>query len=181
MRIAAVYAKAIHARRLWWPEGAYFGAARAKTMSFFDIDAIRHERLRRFHDYWRGKRRGDALPGRADIDPLEFPWALGFVTLHDVLPDGDFRVRLDATKATDFFGTDLTGTRLSAHRDRDMAGKMVQTLTYVARTRAPLVIDRDFAIQNRYWRYQSLMLPFAADGKNVDMLASVLGYDGGGD
>jgi len=25
------------------------------------------------------------------------------------------------------------------------------------------------------------MLPFAADGKTVDMVASVLGYDGGGD
>lgn len=156
----------------------YFGAARAKTMTYFDPDAIRHARLRRFYDYWSAKRRGGALPGRADIDPLEFPWALGYVTLHDVLPDGDFRVRLDATKAVEFFGIELTGTRLSAYHDRDMAAKMVQTLTYVARTRAPLVVARDFAIQNRYWRYQSLMLPFAADGKNVDMLASVLGYGG---
>jgi len=150
-------------------------------MPDFDPDAIRHERLRRFYAYWRAKHRGDALPGRAQIDPLEFPWALGYVTLHGALPDGDFHVRLDATKAVDFFGIDLTGMRLSAHPDRDMAEKMAQTNLHVVRTRAPLVVDRDFAIRNRHWRYQSLMLPFAADGKTVDMIASVLSYDGGGD
>jgi hypothetical protein len=156
-------------------------AARAKTMTKFDPDAIRHERLRRFHDYWHAKRRGDALPGRADIDPLEFPWALGYVTLHDVLPDGDIRVRLDATKAVEFFGVDLTGMRLSAHRDRNMGAKMAQSFTHVADTRTPLLLDRDFLSQNRNWRYQALVLPFAADGKAVDMVASVLSYDGGGD
>ncbi|MCA3260784.1 MAG: PAS domain-containing protein [Telmatospirillum sp.] len=147
-------------------------------MPAFQPDAIRHERLRRFYAYWRSKHRGDALPGRAQIDPLEFPWALGYVTLHDTLPNGDFRVRLDATEAVAFFGVDLTGTVLSTHHDREMAEKMMETLTHVARTRAPLVLDREFAIQNRYWRYQSLMLPFATDGKTVDMLASVLGYGG---
>jgi hypothetical protein len=159
----------------------FFGAARAKTMTYFDPDAIRHARLRRFHDYWHGKRRGGALPGRADIDPLEFPWALGYVTLHDVLPDGDFRVRLDATKAVEFFGIELTGTRLSAHRDGEMGARMAQTLANVIGARAPLLLARDFPMRNRYWRYESLMLPFAADGKTVDMVASVLGYDGGGD
>lgn len=150
-------------------------------MTQFDPAAIRHARLRRFHDYWQGKRRGDALPGRADIDPLEFPWALGYVTLHDVLPDGDFRVRLDATKAVDFFGVDLTGTVLSAHRDREMGKMMAQTFAHVVGTRAPVLIDRDFLARDRYWRYQSLMLPFAADGKNIDMLASVLSYEKGED
>ena len=159
----------------------YFEAARAKTMTNFDPAAIRHERLRRFHDYWHGKRRGDALPGRADIDPLEFKWALGYVTLHDVLPDGDIQVRLDATKAVEFFGADLTGTRLSAHRDSEMGTMMAQTFAHVIGKRAPLLLERDFKTQNRYWRYQSLVLPFAGDGKNVDMVASVLSYDGGGD
>jgi hypothetical protein len=158
-----------------------FETAHAKAMTHFDPDTIPHARLRRFHDYWHGKRRGDALPGRADIDPLEFKWALGYVTLHDVLPDGDIRVRLDATKAVEFFGVDLTGTRLSAHRDGEMGAMMAQTFAHVIGKRAPLLLERDFKARNRYWRYQSLMLPFAADGKNVDMLASVLSYDGGGD
>ena len=149
-------------------------------MTDFDPDAIGHERLRRFYGYWRSKRRGDALPGRADIDPLEFPWALGYVTLHDILPDGDFRVRLDATKAVEFFGVDLTGMRLSAHRDREMAAKMAQTFAKVIGTGAPLLVERDFLARDRYWRYQSLVLPFAADGKKIDMIASVLSHEGGG-
>lgn len=30
-------------------------------------------RLRRFYDYWQSKHRGECLPGRQDIDPLEIP------------------------------------------------------------------------------------------------------------
>ena len=151
------------------------------TMLQFGLDMIRHERLQRFYAYWRAKHRAESLPGRADIDPLEFSWALGYVTLHDVLPSGDIRVRLDGTKAADFFGVDLTGTMLRAHRDRDMAEMMMQSFAHVIETRVPLLLSRDFLAQNRYWRYQSLVLPFAADGERIDMIASVLSYDGGGD
>ena len=147
----------------------------------FDPDAIQHPRRRRFFEYWRSKQRNNAFPGRADIDPLEFPWALGYVSLYDVLADGEFRCRLDATNAAMFFDNDLTGTWLSAHCNLAIGAMMVATFTHVVGIRAPLLASRDLLVQNRVWRYQSLVLPFAADGEKVDMVASVLSYDGGGD
>jgi hypothetical protein len=158
--------------------GNYFEAARATTMPEFDPAKIQSARLRRFYDYWRAKHREGALPGRADIDPVEFAWALGFVSLYDMLPDGDVRVRVDASKAVEFFGQDLTGTLLSAHPDPAMSTMMVRTLAQIARTRMPIAIRRDFEMHNRDWRYEALIVPFAADGQTVDMLASVLSYEG---
>lgn len=145
-------------------------------MQNFDPAAIQSPRLRRFHGYWAGKMRGARLPSRADIDPVEFPWALGFVSLYDVGPDGEIRVRLDASGAVDFFGNDLTGLLLRAHPQPDFGAIMQRTLGGVVSARAPLVLQREVELHARFWRYETLLLPFAADGIAVDMIASVLDY-----
>jgi hypothetical protein len=146
-------------------------------MTDFDPATIRHRRLRRFYEYWAGKCRDGKLPGRADIDPVDFAWALGYVTLVDRLSDGDFRVRLDASMAADFFGVDLTGKRLSEFTERGLTVLMSKTMLHLVATRAPLRVDRDVEFDHRRWRYESLVLPFAADGENVDMIASVLAME----
>jgi len=145
-------------------------------MTNFDPAAIQSPRLQRFHGYWAGKRRGGSLPGRADIDPVEFPWALGFVSLYDVLPGGDIRVRLDASQAVAFFGPDLTGLSLGAHPQPEFGAIMRRTLGGVVADRAPLVLQRELELHARYWRYEVLLLPFAADGRTIDMIASVLDF-----
>lgn len=145
-------------------------------MSNFDPAAIQSPRLRRFYEYWAGKKRGEGLPGRGDIDPVEFPWALGYVSLHDVLPGGDFRVRLDASQAVEFFGNDLTGRVLGALPPPEFGPTMRRTLSQIVETRTPLVLQRDMELQGRFWRYETLLLPFAADGIKIDMIASVLDY-----
>ena len=47
----------------------------AGAMPDFQLDAIKQAlhspTLHRLYDYWRGKWRGDLLPGRPDIDPID--------------------------------------------------------------------------------------------------------------
>ena len=40
-----------------------------------------------FYDYWDGKRRGRAMPARADLDPAEMKKWLGAIQIIDVLND----------------------------------------------------------------------------------------------
>jgi PAS domain len=53
------------------------------------INPARHDLidplLQRLYDYWDEKRRARAMPSRADIDPLEMAFILGYVSLVDVL------------------------------------------------------------------------------------------------
>jgi hypothetical protein len=53
--------------------------------------------LRTLHSYWQGKRRGDALPGRPDIDPLELRAYLGRIAIAE-LRGGELIYRLVGTE-----------------------------------------------------------------------------------
>jgi hypothetical protein len=61
-------------------------------VEIFEAPEARDPRLRRLHDYWREKCGDRQFPDRADIDPVDFPYILGFVTMVDVI-DVDLPVR----------------------------------------------------------------------------------------
>ncbi len=140
----------------------------------FDPDAIANARLRRFYDYWDAKRGTRPMPARADIDPLDFPWALGDVSLIEVLPGGDFRWRLDGSNSAAFFGTEMQGRRLSEYPHPEFVEPMRAILTRPVATREPTFLTRTYAKDARRWNYDSLLLPLAGDGRTVDMLVQML-------
>lgn len=49
-------------------------------------DIIKEEPLRRFLDYWNRIRGNRQLPRKADIDPIDIPWALNNIYLVKVVP-----------------------------------------------------------------------------------------------
>jgi len=140
----------------------------------FDPATIASPRLRRLHGYWDAKRAGRAMPSRDDLDPVEIPWALGDVALIDVLPDGEFRWRLDGTRLVDFFGCDLTGLRLAEHPSGVHIPTMRRTLETPVRTREPFHQFRPYSKDAYRWNYESLLLPLSRDGGRVDMLMQML-------
>jgi len=101
-------------------------------------DGIAAPVLRRFHAYWDGKRNGRAMPTRADIDPLEFVWALGMVSLIDVLPGENFRFRVDGTRTAEVFGADMTMRTLDDYPDAARRERIRTVLGRAAREAAPL-------------------------------------------
>jgi hypothetical protein len=62
--------------------------------------------------YWRGKRGSRAMPGRADIDPVEIPKLLPHVMLVDVLGPGSYRYRLIGSENANEHGINATGLSL---------------------------------------------------------------------
>jgi len=138
---------------------------------------LRDERLLRLLDYWKGKRRADALPSRADIDPREFAWILGWVILVDVLAGSSrFRIRLHGTNLAERAGYDLTGQMLDQLPIADFRALAEQSFRTCAGSRQPFVSCRDRIIGDRRHRYETVMLPLAADGRVVDMLLVGLVY-----
>src|SRR5689334_3090458 len=71
-----------------------------------------------FYRYWDGKRRGRAMPSRADIEPLEMKSWLAGMALIDVKRDASapngyaLRYRLVGSRPTTLRGQDVTGRRV---------------------------------------------------------------------
>lgn len=136
----------------------------------FDPQTIASPKLKRLYDYWTAKRGGRAMPARADIDPLDFAWILGNVSLIEVGADGDFRWRLDGSNLATFFGCDMTGRPVSQYPFPNHVESLRASMREAAEARAPIRTLRRFSTDAHRWDYESLFLPLSADGKHVDML-----------
>jgi hypothetical protein len=72
----------------------------------YGADAV----LCRALDYWRGKRKGRAMPERRDIDPAELRAVLAHLQITEVVDGGSrFRYRLVGTAIVAAFGAEFTG------------------------------------------------------------------------
>ncbi|MBV8534497.1 MAG: PAS domain-containing protein [Alphaproteobacteria bacterium] len=152
--------------------------------------------------YWCGKKRGDALPRRADLDPTELPGTLWptLMLLDVVRPpssrpsaaetagdaaqrDGNvrFRYRLVGTAFTHAFARDPTHefvdealpTR-AGYRDY-----VVNLCLEVVRIRKPIYSENLFALDGQPMPMvtKRLSLPLASDGGTVDMVLASHAYD----
>jgi hypothetical protein len=125
--------------------------------------------------YWASLRKSGRLPGRADIRPEDLKRLLPTVSLIDVLPDGDYRLRLAGTGLYSVYGREITGRRLEDVYNSQAAEYWRKELDTVVREGRPGV-----GVHSLSWRGAShmsilwLRLPLASNGKDVDM---ILGYD----
>lgn len=140
--------------------------------------ALDDPRFRWLFQYWLERRRDGRLPGRDDIDPLDFPHLLGRIYLIEVVHDGPrvrFRFRLWGTKISGLFRHEHTG-----HWLEDIAAP--GTLPDLERTLLTCVEER----RPHFWRREipggvvdfvatrRMLLPLAADGETVDMLFGLI-------
>ena len=135
-------------------------------------DGIQSPLLRRFHDYWAEKRGSRRFPSRADIDPIEFSFALGHVSLIDVLYEPlRFRYRLVASHITDHLGYEMTGRFVSEVPEPRMRTYTVIRYTNAVMAGAAVHEAGDVLADGRYWRHETLFLPLSADDVIINMLA----------
>ncbi len=131
---------------------------------------IRHPNLVRLFDYWNDRRRG-RFPGRNDIDPLEFQFALGSVTLIDVLREPlRFRFRLVGSLMAQRMGWDLTGKMVDEVPDLEYRQGLLQAYRQIIADRKPSTALYERTIDGKPRRFEVLRLPLAADGETIDML-----------
>ena len=133
---------------------------------------IKHLRLRQLYDYWDGKRGTRSMPARADLDPIEFRFAVGDVILVDVIA-GDppqFFIRLHGTNLSERTNFDLTGKMLDempAPEFRDLSNR---TFRRVVESKEPLHAVAERLLDGRMQRYEVILLPLSSDGETVDRL-----------
>lgn len=134
-------------------------------------------KLRELRVYWLSKKPESSLPGRRDIDPLDIPRLMPYVALVDILRDPlDYRYRLTGTKFVEMIGHDRTGMRAREVFTGHLLDETVALIGRLVESRAPLAFEgRLFWIDKAYYRFQTVILPLATDGKTVDM--AIMGLD----
>lgn len=132
---------------------------------------IEDERLRRMLTYWESKRRGRRYPGRADLDPLEFSYLLGWVSLLDVTHNPRrFRYRLNGSLLVERFGVDMTGKYLDEFPHPEFRSLLERVWGAAIDAGRPVHEFHDRVIDKHRYDFETLRLPLAADGKTIDML-----------
>ncbi len=134
-------------------------------------ERIRHPNLLRLYDYWAERRHGRSFPSRQDVDPVEFRFALGNVTLIDVLHEPlRFRFRLVGTLMAQRMGFDHTGKTLDEIADTDYRDSLIAAYRQIVEGRRPSTVLYEREINGKPRRFEVLRLPLAADGETINML-----------
>jgi hypothetical protein len=146
----------------------------------YTLTEIERPALRRLYELWKA-RCGDRLfPARADFSPHDFAFALGNLSLIDVLRDPlRFRVRLQGTYSSARLGWDITGRTFDEIPDPEYRAITIETYVRVVEERRPRREVREMVLDSRSHRYEIVWLPLAADGITIDMImACVAFFDG---
>jgi hypothetical protein len=141
------------------------------------LDQLESPILRRFFQYYQEKSGARPMPARRDLDPLDFPYALGDITLIDVVRDPlRFRFRLDGSRHVERFGFDLTGRWLDDFPYPEMRQAIFESYREVVETATPRRYYRDLESNGRWFRYETMVLPLSDDGRTVNMLISAISF-----
>lgn len=135
--------------------------------------------VRELLSYWIAIHPGDRIPARAAFDPLRVQKVLPNLVLTDVERNPyRFRVRLMGTGIVEAMGGDFTGKYLDEVWPDADNQLLVRHRIEVAETGlpnyrygfSPTPFRLDFAALER------VFLPFASNGKDVDVILSVIAY-----
>ncbi len=129
------------------------------------------QRLLRLYHYWNGRRGSRRFPGRDNISPVDFKYALGRVSVIEI-HRGPLRFyhRLVATRFTAHLGYEMTGKYVDDIPELAMREFLRAFYELALERRAPFHETGKVLIGNRKWWHETLSLPLASDGENVDML-----------
>jgi len=132
--------------------------------------------------YWDGKRRGRAMPSRADIVPAEMKDYLGWVAILEVFPDlSDFRYRLIGTLVAKYWLHDHTGQTVSEAfaKSGPAAVKGVKAMFRKCAREHAILRSHGEAdwIGRGFEAFECICLPLSDDGEHVNMILHAFVFD----
>lgn len=134
-------------------------------------ERIRHPDLQRLYDYWHSRRGARRYPARSDLDPVEFSFALGNVTLIDVLYEPlRFRFRLMGSLMAQRVGQDLTGKAVDDLPNPSYRDLLLKAYRETIETGLPNTTTYQQEIERKPRQFEVLRLPLAEDGETINML-----------
>jgi len=133
--------------------------------------AMRSDVLRHLVAHWQllcGDRR---MPSRADFDPLNVRFALGYISVIEIHRDPlRFYFRLDGTKQVELFGVDCTRRYLDEVMPAEHTEMATESCREVVECGEPRYHQRKILFHERLIDYEIVILPFSSDGERVDLL-----------
>jgi hypothetical protein len=137
-----------------------------------DIARIKDPRLKRLLEYWTARRGERAMPARADIDPLAFPYALGHIALVEVEPGQRprYRCRIDGTIFATVLGHDFTGKYLDAESFPAECADRIRAYGELVSLGQPIHYAGTRDLKNSSRAAEGLLLPLSSDGRSIDMI-----------
>ncbi|MBE7636609.1 PAS domain-containing protein [Sneathiella sp. P13V-1] len=145
------------------------------------LSTITQWQLRELLEYWLEKHPKNRLPKRADFDPIDIPKTLPYIVMMNV-ERNPFRLkfRLVGTVITNAFNRELTGLYFDESFDNYLEAEGYTQRKEVAEDGEPkyffgkgkLKYDLDFT------SIEWVLLPYAEDGENVDLIIAALSYGG---
>src|SRR5688572_3474469 len=133
------------------------------------MDEIEDERLRRLLAYWESRRNGRRFPGRADLDPLDFHYLLGWISILEVSHNPRrFRYRLNGSLLVERFGVDMTGRYVDEFPRPEFRDLLTRLWGAAVDARRPVHEFHDRVIDKHRYDFETLRLPLAANGEDID-------------
>ena len=132
-------------------------------------------KLKLLHSYWRTKKNTNAFPSREDIDPLDFSYVLGDVSLIDVLQNDHheaprFNVRLLGSNIQTRVGSALVNKDIDEFPEQDSLNRMKIAYQNVLKTKEPVAYPGYFTVGEKKEAFVCCIWPLSSDGNHIDML-----------
>lgn len=128
-------------------------------------------RLQRLYAYWDAKRGGRRFPTRSEVDPVDFPYILGYVTLVDVeFEPRRYFFRLDGSILVELSGMNYTGKYLDELPMEEYSDFIKQTYDTVVDSGAPYRYLKKGLFDRQVFSEETLILPLGNPQNPVDML-----------
>jgi hypothetical protein len=118
------------------------------------------------------------MPPRAAIDPLDFRYILGYVTLVEVEPaPRRYRFRLDGSILAMLSGMDYTGKYLDELGMPDYIDFVAASYDRVVDGRHPYAYRKQGAFDTKTFDEETLILPLGHDGTVEHLMVAVIPGD----
>jgi len=142
------------------------------------LDDLHDPRLQRLRDYWRSRCGGAAMPLRSAIDPLDFRYILGYVTLVEVeLAPRRYRFRLDGSILAMLSGMDYTGKYLDELGMPDYIDFVAASYDRVVDGRHPYAYRKQGAFDTKSFNEETLILPLGHNDTVEHLMVAVIPGD----
>lgn len=133
----------------------------------------------RFLDYWLKLHAAHAMPSYADIDAVDFPWALANIFVVEILPGGDFVYRIAGEEHTERYRRNLKGMRLSDIMEAAAADAITELWRQMLEVPAALFILTDHQSEpGTSVLGDRLLLPLGNDRKTPTHLVGITNFFG---
>jgi hypothetical protein len=145
------------------------------------LDDLHDARLKRLLDYWRAHCSGAAMPAKAAVDPLDFAFILGYVTLVDVEQSAEgkrrYHFRLDGSILAELSGVDYTGKYLDELGMPTYSDIIAAGYDLVVDGGKPYAYRKEADFDQKSFAEETVILPLGENGRVERLMVAVIPGD----